>query len=64
MTIHLQLLVRRPLTRVLGFIPSMAVVVLVGRSGINTMLIASQVVLSIELPSIIFLLSSSHPRAQ
>ena len=28
----------------------------VGRSGINTMLVASQVVLSIELPFIIFLL--------
>ena len=45
---------RRLLTRLLGLIPSMVVAVSVGRSGINTMLIASQVVLSIVLPFIIF----------
>ena len=45
---------RRLLTRLLGLIPSMAVAVSVGRSGIDTMLIASQVVLSIVLPFIIF----------
>jgi metal iron transporter len=46
--------VRRLLTRLLGLIPSVIVAVSVGRSGINAMLIASQVVLSIVLPFIIF----------
>jgi len=46
--------VRRLLTRLLSLIPSMVVAVSVGRSGINTMLIASQVVLSTVLPFIIF----------
>ncbi|KAH9953383.1 natural resistance-associated macrophage protein-domain-containing protein [Russula dissimulans] len=47
-------LMRRLLTRLLSLIPSIAVAVGVGRSGINTMLVASQVVLSIVLPFIIF----------
>ncbi|KAH9973228.1 natural resistance-associated macrophage protein-domain-containing protein [Lactifluus volemus] len=47
-------LVRRLLTRLLGLIPSVVVAVSLGQSGISTMLIASQVVLSIVLPFIIF----------
>ncbi|KAI0297569.1 natural resistance-associated macrophage protein-domain-containing protein [Multifurca ochricompacta] len=47
-------LVRRLVTRLLGLIPSVAVAVTIGRSGVNTMLVASQVVLSITLPFIIF----------
>jgi len=47
-------LVRRLLTRLLGLIPSMIVAVAVGRPGINAMLIASQVVLSLVLPFIVF----------
>jgi len=46
--------VRRLLTRLLGLIPSMIVAVAVGRSGINAMLIGSQVVLSLVLPFIVF----------
>jgi metal iron transporter len=49
-----QPLVRRLLTRLLGLIPSMIVAVAVGRPGINAMLIASQVVLSLVLPFIVF----------
>ena len=45
---------RRLLTRLLSLIPSMIVAVAVGRPGINTMLVASQVVLSLVLPFIIF----------
>jgi len=47
-------LMRRLLTRVLSLIPSMAVAVAVGRPGLNTMLVASQVVLSVVLPFIVF----------
>ncbi|KAI9444556.1 putative transporter of the NRAMP family [Lactarius indigo] len=47
-------LVRRLLTRLLSLIPSVIVAVTIGRKGINTMLVASQVVLSIVLPFIIF----------
>ncbi|KAH9170589.1 natural resistance-associated macrophage protein [Lactarius sanguifluus] len=47
-------LMRRLLTRLLSLIPSVIVAVTVGRKGINTMLVASQVVLSIVLPFIIF----------
>jgi metal iron transporter len=46
--------VRRLLTRLLSLIPSLVVAVAVGRSGVNTMLIASQVVLSFVLPFTIF----------
>jgi metal iron transporter len=45
---------RRLLTRLLGLIPSMIVAVSVGRAGISAMLVASQVVLSLVLPFIVF----------
>ncbi|TCD70666.1 hypothetical protein EIP91_002387 [Steccherinum ochraceum] len=45
---------RRILTRILGLIPSMAVAIAVGRSGLDTLLVASQVVLSIVLPFVVF----------
>lgn len=44
---------RRLLTRLLGLIPSVIVAVSVGQEGINGMLVASQVVLSIVLPFIV-----------
>ncbi|KAI0323016.1 smf Mn2+ and Fe2+ transporter [Amylostereum chailletii] len=44
---------RRFLTRLLGLIPSMIVAIAVGKDGVDTMLVASQVVLSIVLPFII-----------
>ncbi|KAK7034604.1 Manganese transporter smf1 [Paramarasmius palmivorus] len=46
--------VRRLLTRLLAIIPSMAVAVAIGREGIDTLLVASQVVLSVVLPFISF----------
>lgn len=45
---------RRLLTRFLGLIPSMIVAIVVGRQGINTLLVISQVVLSIVLPFTMF----------
>jgi len=45
---------RRLLTRLLSLVPSMAVAVAVGRPGLTTMLVASQVVLSVVLPFVIF----------
>ncbi|KAH8120595.1 Nramp-domain-containing protein [Phellopilus nigrolimitatus] len=45
---------RRLLTRCLGLIPAMVVAVVVGRDGINTLLVISQVVLSIVLPFVVF----------
>jgi metal iron transporter len=42
--------IRRLLTRLLGLIPSTVVAAAVGQSGINTLLVASQVVLAIVLP--------------
>jgi len=45
---------RRLLTRCIGLIPSMVVAAVLGRSGISTLLVASQVVLSIVLPFIVF----------
>ncbi|TCD71138.1 hypothetical protein EIP91_012086 [Steccherinum ochraceum] len=45
---------RRLITRCLGLIPSMAVAVAVGRSGVDNLLVISQVVLSIVLPFIVF----------
>jgi len=45
---------RRLLTRVLSLIPSLIVAVAVGQPGINAMLVASQVVLSLVLPFVIF----------
>ncbi|KIM82213.1 hypothetical protein PILCRDRAFT_820595 [Piloderma croceum F 1598] len=46
--------VRRLLTRLLGLIPSMVVAAALGRPGINTLLVASQVALAIILPFITF----------
>ena len=55
MQTHLsQPVMRRLITRLLGLIPSMVVAVAVGQSGVNAMLVASQVVLSIVLPFIVF----------
>ncbi|KAF8640377.1 hypothetical protein AX17_000047 [Amanita inopinata Kibby_2008] len=45
-------IVRRALTRLLATIPSMVVAIAVGKQGINTLLVASQVVLSMVLPFI------------
>ncbi|KAF8645422.1 hypothetical protein AX16_007825 [Volvariella volvacea WC 439] len=47
-------IVRRLLTRLLAIIPSMTVALAVGRDGVDTLLVASQVVLSIVLPFITF----------
>jgi metal iron transporter len=43
---------RRLITRCIGLIPSMVVALAVGRRGIDAMLVASQVALSIVLPFI------------
>ncbi|KAJ7596672.1 natural resistance-associated macrophage protein [Mycena floridula] len=45
---------RRLITRLISLIPCVIVAVAVGRSGINTLLVASQVVLSIVLPFVAF----------
>ncbi|KAI6136223.1 smf Mn2+ and Fe2+ transporter [Pisolithus thermaeus] len=45
---------RRLLTRLLGLVPSMVVAIAVGPNGINALLVASQVVLSIILPFVTF----------
>ncbi|OCH96686.1 natural resistance-associated macrophage protein [Obba rivulosa] len=45
---------RRIITRLIGLVPSMVVAIAVGRAGINTLLVASQVVLSIVLPFVAF----------
>lgn len=45
---------RRVVTRAIGLVPSMAVAIAAGRNGIDTMLVASQVALSIVLPFIVF----------
>ncbi|KAI6048028.1 smf Mn2+ and Fe2+ transporter [Pisolithus marmoratus] len=45
---------RRLITRLLGLIPSMIVAIAVGPNGISTLLVASQVALSIILPFITF----------
>ncbi|CAE6495002.1 unnamed protein product [Rhizoctonia solani] len=47
-------LVRRVITRLIGLIPSTVVAVTVGRQGIDFLLVASQVALSIVLPFVIF----------
>ena len=44
---------RRVITRLLAIIPSMAIAIGLGMPGINALLVASQVVLSIVLPFII-----------
>lgn len=43
---------RRFLTRLIAIIPSMVVAIAVGRSGIDSLLVISQVILSIVLPFI------------
>ncbi|KAI0094547.1 Nramp-domain-containing protein [Irpex rosettiformis] len=45
---------RRLVTRMIGLVPSMVVAIAVGRTGINTLLVASQVALSIVLPFVAF----------
>ncbi len=45
---------RRFLTRCLGLIPALIVAAASGRAGIDTLLVASQVILSIILPFIVF----------
>jgi metal iron transporter len=47
-----QPVIRRLATRLLALIPSMVVAVAVGRSGIDALLVTSQVILSIVLPFI------------
>ncbi|KAI0828819.1 natural resistance-associated macrophage protein [Trametes gibbosa] len=47
-------IMRRLITRCIGLIPSLAVAAAIGRSGIDTLLVASQVILSIVLPFIVF----------
>ena len=47
-------MIRRLFTRLLAIVPSMIVAVSFGRSGVDTLLVASQVVLSIVLPFILF----------
>jgi metal iron transporter len=41
-------------TRLIGVIPAATVAAAVGNKGLNTMLVASQVLLSIVLPTVIF----------
>ncbi|KAF4572628.1 hypothetical protein EYR36_007138 [Pleurotus pulmonarius] len=45
---------RRLITRLISLIPSVIVAVSAGREGINTLLVASQVALSVVLPFIVF----------
>jgi metal iron transporter len=54
---------RRLVTRLMGLVPSAIVAATVGRSGIDALLVASQVALSIVLPFVVFplvYLTSSH----
>ncbi|KAL7419824.1 Manganese transporter smf1 [Cryptotrichosporon argae] len=46
-------LLRRLVTRLLGVVPAAVVAVAVGQKGLNTMLVASQVLLSVVLPTVI-----------
>lgn len=45
---------RRIITRAISIIPSVVVAVAVGRSGVNQLLVASQVCLSVVLPFVVF----------
>ncbi|KAJ3548333.1 hypothetical protein NM688_g5311 [Phlebia brevispora] len=45
---------RRLITRMIGLVPSMVVAIAVGRAGLNTLLVASQVALSVVLPFVAF----------
>jgi metal iron transporter len=47
-------IVRRIVTRSIGLVPSVAVAASVGREGLDTLLVASQVTLSVVLPFVIF----------
>jgi len=53
LTMH-QPFLRRIITRLLSLIPAMVVALALGRSGIDQLLVASQVVLSIVLPFVMF----------
>ena len=44
---------RRIITRCIGMVPSLVVAVAIGPSGIDTLLVASQVALSIALPFVV-----------
>ncbi|KAJ3563284.1 hypothetical protein NP233_g9034 [Leucocoprinus birnbaumii] len=46
--------IRRLFTRLIAIIPSMVVAIAVGRDGISALLVASQVILSIVLPFVVF----------
>jgi len=50
----LQPFLRRLITRSISLVPSMVVSIAVGRGGINDLLVASQVVLSVVLPFVAF----------
>ncbi|KAK0439404.1 manganese transport protein MntH [Armillaria borealis] len=55
LNIRLSPVFRRLITRLLSFIPALTVAIAIGtRSGIDTLLVASQVVLLIILPFIVF----------
>lgn len=51
---HVQPFLRRLITRLIGLVPSMVVAIAVGRPGINMLLVASQVALSVVLPFVVF----------
>ncbi|KAI0815333.1 natural resistance-associated macrophage protein-domain-containing protein [Irpex lacteus] len=51
---HISPFLRRLVTRMIGLVPSMVVAIAVGRTGINTLLVASQVALSVVLPFVAF----------
>ncbi|CDO73418.1 hypothetical protein BN946_scf185013.g52 [Trametes cinnabarina] len=51
---HLSPVMRRLFTRCIGLVPSLVVAAAAGRSGVDTLLVASQVILSIVLPFIVF----------
>ncbi|KAK0454109.1 natural resistance-associated macrophage protein [Desarmillaria tabescens] len=54
LNIRLSPVFRRLITRLLSLVPALTVAVAIGRNGIDTLLVASQVVLSIVLPFIVF----------
>ncbi|PBK61558.1 natural resistance-associated macrophage protein [Armillaria solidipes] len=54
LNIRLSPMFRRLITRLLSLVPALTVAIAIGRSGIDTLLVASQVVLSIVLPFIVF----------
>ena len=65
---------RRLFTRCLGLVPALVVAAGLGRNGIDTLLVASQVVLSVVLPFVVFpllwltshksIMSVKRPRAR